>query len=89
MINAEEGTVTISGTVGTLVADLGTIVASLKKSGIPTAIIRYAIDVGIENAHLGRSENEEDKKLADEFMSELLKQVKEKREKRMKDAQKD
>ena len=74
MIHSEDSKVHIEGYASTLLADLTGVIASLK-SNIPEELIMFAVAMG-----LSHKEKSEDDKLAEEFMEELLKRVKEKRD---------
>lgn len=79
MIHSEDRKVHIEGYASTLLADLTGVIASLK-SNIPEDLIMFAVAMG-----LSHKEKSEDDKLADEFVTELMKRVKEKHDAKQKD----
>lgn len=82
MIRAEREKVMIKGDGATLLAELSCIVGSLKQSGIPEdAIIQCtAMGISMVKAHCVKKMTSEEEELADNFMRELMRRVKEKRD---------
>ena len=75
MIKSDNGMVTIKGDGATLLAELCCVISSLKDSGIPENVIVGCVSIG-----LARAKKTEDEELADNFMRELMRRVKEKRD---------
>lgn len=75
MIKSDNGMVTIKGDGITLLAELCCVVSSLKDSGIPENAIVSCVSMGL--AHAIKTEDEE---LAENYMRELMRRVKEKRD---------
>jgi len=85
MIKADKGLVEIEGYTSRLLADLTGIVVAMREK-IPEDLIMVAVGLGLSNASVKEKKNEEER-LAEEFIDELIKKVREKRE--AKDAQAD
>ena len=85
MIKANDGIVEIEGYTSTLLLELTGITASLGEK-LPEDLIMIAVGLGLSNASQ-RFKKAEEEKLAENFIEELMKKVKEKRE--AKDAQAD
>ncbi len=85
MIKAEDGLVKIEGYTSILLTELTVITASLGEK-LPEDLIMIAVGLGLSHSKQSKKKSE-DEKLAEEFMEELVKRVKEKRE--AKDAQTD
>lgn len=85
MIKANDGIVEIEGYTSTLLTELTGITASLGEK-LSEDLIMIAVGLGLSHSKQSKKKSE-DEKLAEEFMEELVKRVKEKRE--AKDAQTD
>lgn len=85
MIKANDGIVEIEGYTSTLLLELTGITASLGQK-LPEDLIMIAVGMGLSHSKQSKKKSE-DEELAEEFVEELMKRVKEKRE--AKDAQAD
>lgn len=77
MIEAKKGYVKLEGDGATLLAETSTILASIKESGIPERAIIESVVIGLSRI---RPDNTLDDELMENFMRELMKRVKEKRD---------
>lgn len=85
MIKANDGIVEIEGYTSNLLLELSGITASLGEK-LPEDLIMIAVGLGLSYSKQSKKKSE-DEELAEEFVEELMKRVKEKRE--AKDAQAD